>query len=64
MRRPHGRENPEMALNEIWHRAHPMPKNPSRDERIAWHLEHTRECGCRPPPESLRDEVARRLGRV
>ncbi len=53
-----------MALNEIWHRAHPMPKNPSRDERIAWHLEHTRECGCRPPPESLRDEVARRLGRV
>ncbi len=34
-------------INREWHLAHPMPKNASEDERITWHTEHARNCGCR-----------------
>jgi hypothetical protein len=40
-------------LNADWHRAHRMPKNPSLAQRIAWHEEHSRVCGCRPMPASI-----------
>lgn len=36
-----------------WHLAHKMPKNPTLDERIVWHKEHQKYCGCRPVPKSL-----------
>jgi hypothetical protein len=49
-----------MPINAAWHRAHPMPKNPTQDERIAWHVDHAERCGCRPIPESLRREIERR----
>ena len=49
-----------MPLNALWHRANPMPKNPTIDERIEWHREHARACGCRPIPEGVRAEIARR----
>jgi hypothetical protein len=48
------------ALNAAWHKAHRMPKNPTREVRLAWHLEHARMCGCRPIPGSLRDAAAAR----
>jgi hypothetical protein len=38
------------GLNRAWHEQHPMPKNPSNDQRIAWHLEHVQVCDCRPIP--------------
>lgn len=34
-------------INREWHEKHVMPKNASEDERIAWHVEHARNCGCR-----------------
>lgn len=34
-----------------------MPRNPTRDERVAWHEEHERECGCREVPPSLAPAV-------
>ena len=40
-------------LNSDWHGAHRMPKNATADERIAWHLEHARVCGCRQIPEGV-----------
>lgn len=43
-----------MKMNKAWHEAHMMPKNPTLEERIAWHVEHARECGCREMPESVR----------
>jgi len=46
--------------NAAWHRAHPMPKNPSLDQRIAWHLEHAKHCGCRPIAGKIREEMQRR----
>jgi hypothetical protein len=47
-------------LNAAWHRAHPMPKNATLDQRIAWHIEHARHCACRPIPEKLMEEIGRR----
>ncbi|SDF75512.1 hypothetical protein SAMN04488117_10727 [Celeribacter baekdonensis] len=47
-------------LNKEWHAAHPMDKNPTTEERLTWHLEHTAECGCRPIPASLLSIMAQR----
>jgi hypothetical protein len=47
-------------INAEWHRTHRMPKNPSLDERIAWHLEHAKNCGCRPIDGKLKAEIERR----
>jgi len=47
-------------LNADWHRANPMPKKPSLDQRIAWHLDHARNCGCRAITGKLRQEFERR----
>jgi len=49
-------------LNAEWHNAHPMPKKPSLDERVAWHLEHARACACRPIPGKVQAEIDRRKG--
>ncbi len=43
-----------------WHRANPMPKNPTLDQRIAWHVGHARHCACRPVPPRLAAEMGRR----
>ena len=44
-------------LNEEWHEANPMPKNPTRAQRVKWHALHAEACGCRPVPDSLVAEV-------
>ncbi|RST83122.1 hypothetical protein EJC49_22830 [Aquibium carbonis] len=35
------------SINRDWHLNHKMPKNPTDLQRIAWHVEHARHCGCR-----------------
>jgi hemerythrin-like domain-containing protein len=47
-------------LNAAWHSAHRMPKNPTLDQRIEWHLEHEQNCSCRPMPQQLRAEIEKR----
>jgi hypothetical protein len=47
-------------INAEWHRAHRMPKNPTLDQRIAWHLAHAKACGCRAISGKLLDEMKRR----
>ena len=42
-------------MNEKWHATHPMRKNPTMDERVRWHLEHAKECACRPIPDGIRE---------
>ena len=37
-----------------------MPKNPTLDQRIAWHLAHAKACGCRAITGKLRDEIVAR----
>jgi len=36
-----------------WHLTHKMPKNPTLQQRIAWHTDHKKFCACRPIPKSL-----------
>lgn len=45
-------------VNEEWHDANVMPKNPTRAQRVQWHAEHELACGCRPVPTSLVVDVA------
>ncbi len=47
-------------MNTAWHNGHPMPKNPTLDQRIAWHLDHAKNCGCRPIAGKIRDEMLKR----
>jgi hypothetical protein len=40
-------------MNAQWHEANPMPKNPTVEQRIRWHLAHKVQCACRPIPAKL-----------
>jgi hypothetical protein len=40
-------------MNAKWHEANPMPKNPTVEQRIRWHLAHQEQCKCRPIPAKL-----------
>lgn len=39
--------------NKSWHEQHRMPKHPTLQQRIEWHLAHAKACGCRPIPASI-----------
>ena len=47
-------------MNAGCHAENRMPKNATRDQRIDWHMRHTESCGCRPAPDSLRDDIGKR----
>ncbi len=47
-------------LNKEWHLANKMPVKATIEQRIAWHLEHSKHCGCREIPEKLKEEMKRR----
>jgi hypothetical protein len=40
-------------INEGWHRAHPMPKDATLEQRIRWHVAHATACGCREIPGTV-----------
>lgn len=46
-----------MAINKHWHEAHKMPKNPTLEQRLEWHVKHAANCSCRAMPESIRREL-------
>jgi len=45
------------TLNAMWYAKYPMPKNPTLLQRIEWHLDHYKNCGCRPIPDKLKEEM-------
>ncbi|MFZ2025689.1 MAG: hypothetical protein WAV30_00145 [Microgenomates group bacterium] len=49
-----------MSINATWHLANKMPKNPTLDERVAWHVEHARQCKCRPLHGKILEEIKKR----
>ena len=49
-----------MTINKDWHLANRMPKNPSLDQRIKWHLEHAKNCQCHPIDEKILAEIKKR----
>jgi len=51
-----------MKINEPWHQKHPMPKNPTKEQRIKWHVAHAKNCGCRAIPSSIAAEIKSRRG--
>ena len=45
-------------INAAWHKANRMPKNPTIEQRIQWHLGHLKNCRCRTGfPEGLKREM-------
>ena len=46
-------------MNKEWHSKHKMPKNPTAEQRLKWHIEHAKNCGCRPIPKSLQAKAKR-----
>lgn len=49
-----------MSINREWHLANKMPKNPSLDQRIEWHIEHSKNCQCRPLDGKILEEIKKR----
>jgi hypothetical protein len=47
-------------LNSEWHLKHPMPKNPTFEQRVKWHLAHQKHCTCRAIPLKLVAEMKKR----
>jgi len=46
-----------MKINKAWHLENPMPKKPTLEQRVTWHKAHQLNCGCRPVPKSLEEEI-------
>jgi hypothetical protein len=46
-----------MSINKEWHLKNRMPKNATVDERIKWHLAHSKNCSCRPIPSKLLEKM-------
>lgn len=41
------------VMNTAWHNANPLPETATPEERVKWHDEHEKNCGCRPIEQSL-----------
>ena len=55
----------KMKLNREWHLANRMPKNATLDQRVEWHLEHEKQCGCgEDVPRTVRAELERRAAQA
>jgi hypothetical protein len=46
-----------MKLDKEWHLANRMPANATLQQRIVWHIEHHKNCSCRPIPEKILAEI-------
>jgi mannose-6-phosphate isomerase-like protein (cupin superfamily) len=49
--------NAPPRLNAAWHDTHPMPKKPTTEQRLAWHMAHQKHCSCRRMPAKLLKRV-------
>lgn len=46
-----------MKLNKEWHQNNRMPKNATLEQKIAWHIEHSINCGCRKMPTKIAELI-------
>lgn len=48
-------------INKDWHLANKMPNppagGPTKEQRLNWHIEHSKNCTCREMPQKLIDEI-------
>ena len=49
-----------MKINADWHKNNKMPKNPTLEQRMYWHLEHAKHCHCRPLGGKILEEIKKR----
>jgi len=49
-----------MAINAEWHRKNRMPENATFEQRAKWHLEHAKNCACRPIAGKLKEEMKKK----
>jgi hypothetical protein len=49
-----------LKINKEWHLKNKMPKNPTLEERINWHIEHAKNCNCREIPGNIKEEINKR----
>jgi len=47
-------------INAEWHEHNVMPRNVTMEQRIKWHLEHSKKCGYRPIPAGVEPEIRKR----
>jgi hypothetical protein len=52
-----------MTINAQWHKKNIMPKNPTEEVRIKWHIEHLKFCPCRAPSPKLTAEIKEYLSK-
>ena len=45
-------------INREWHEQNRIPKNATLEQRVSWHLKHSKRCACRPIPPSVREAMA------
>jgi hypothetical protein len=50
----------KQPLNRLWHAQHRLGSKASLDDRVQWHIEHAKACGCRPIPPPVLEEIERR----
>jgi len=48
-------------MNAAWHQENRMPDRATLRQRVKWHLEHVRECGCRPIPRTILATILKRF---
>ncbi len=48
-----------MKINKEWHERNKMPKNPTEEQRLKWHIEHEKNCQCRPMPAKLKEKLSK-----
>lgn len=49
-----------VKINAEWHSKHRMPEKPTLDQRVEWHFQHARHCGCRPLHGQILEEMKKR----
>jgi len=50
-----------MKINKEWHEKNKMPKNPTAEQRLKWHLEHQKHCKCRELTKEFLDKLKEKI---
>jgi hypothetical protein len=47
-------------INKEWHLENKMPKRPTLDQRVEWHVAHAKNCNCRKVKGLILEEIQKR----
>lgn len=50
----------DSSPNTEWHLKHTLPKEPTLDQRVKWHMDHARRCPCPSQDEDILEELKKR----